>query len=219
MNEKLNSAEDALQRFSTPEAAEKYNQALVGTKKHTREMKALDLAIRDIPRGSRVLDFPCGTGRLYTLLQDRGFEVTAVDSSYHMAATARRNRKGPGIQGPGFAVSDVLKTAFCNDAFDAVICNRLFHHFYEAEIRRKALSELARISKGPVILSYYSTHCLDAFTFKFKNGLRGQNPTDRVPISPSVLAEDSKSAGLAVVREIPSRSIVSMQTYAVLGPL
>ncbi len=219
MNGQLNSAEDAIQRFSTREAAEKYNQALVGTKKHIREMKALEIAVGGIPRNSRVLDFPCGTGRLYPLLEEMGYQVTAVDSSYHMAAIARQNRQDPGAQGPGFAVSDVLKTAFCDNAFDAVICNRLFHHFYEKEIRRTALSELARISKGPIVISYYSTHCLDAVTFRIKNGLRKRNPTDRVPIPPSVLAQDARASGLNVVREIRSRSIVSMQTYAVLEPL
>jgi ubiquinone/menaquinone biosynthesis C-methylase UbiE len=219
MNEQLNSAEDAIQRFSTREAAQKYNQALVGTRKHTREMKALEIAVRGIPRDSRVLDFPCGTGRLNSLLEEKGYQVTAVDSSYHMAAIARQNRGSSADQSPGYAVSDVLKTAFCDDAFDAVICNRLFHHFYEKDIRRTALSELARISKGPVVISYYSTHCLDAVTFRIKNGLRGRKPTDRVPIPPSVLAEDARASGLNVVREIRSRSIVSMQTYAVLEPL
>ena len=54
----INSATDALERFSTEDAARKYNQALVGTRKDLREQKSIELALRDIPEGARVLDFP-----------------------------------------------------------------------------------------------------------------------------------------------------------------
>jgi ubiquinone/menaquinone biosynthesis C-methylase UbiE len=219
MNTDLNSAEDALQRFSTKEAAEKYNKALIGTKKHEREMAALAKALDYIPNGSSVLDFPCGTGRLYPMLFAKGFEVSAVDSSWHMASIARGNRSDePGSEEATerFAVSDVLKTAFADDAFDAVVCNRLFHHFFEPEIRRTAFTELNRISRKTVVVSYYSTHCIDSYTFKLKNKLRGRNPTDRVPIAPEVFSADAAAGGLKVVAEFASRSIISMQTYAVL---
>ena len=219
MNTDLNSAEDALQRFSTKEAAEKYNKALIGTKKHEREMAALAKALDYIPNGSSVLDFPCGTGRLYTMLASKGFEISAVDSSWHMASIARGNRpESSSSQGTlqQFAVSDVLKTAFADKSFDAVVCNRLFHHFFESEIRRAAFAELNRITRKSVIVSYYSTRCIDSYTFKLKNKLRGRNPTDRVPIPPEVFQEDAAAGGLKVVAEFASRSIISMQTYAVL---
>ena len=219
MTTDLNSAEDALQRFSTKEAAEKYNKALIGTKKHDREMAALAKALDYIPNGARVLDFPCGTGRLYPILIAKGFNVSAADSSWHMASIARKNRNDPPVlEGAleNFSVSDVLKTAFVTNAFDAVVCNRLFHHFFEPEIRRTALTELNRIAQKSLVVSYYSTRCLDSYTFKLKNKLRGRKPTDRVPIAPEVFAADAKAAGLKVVAKFASRSIISMQTYAVL---
>jgi SAM-dependent methyltransferase len=219
MNSDLNSAEDALQRFSTKEAAEKYNKALIGTKKHEREMAALSKALDYIPNGSSVLDFPCGTGRLYPKLFAKGFDIIAVDSSWHMASIARANRADQSTSQEsqeGFAVSDILKTAFADSAFDAVVCNRLFHHFFEPEIRRTAFYELHRIARKSVVVSYYSTRCIDSYIFKLKNKLRGRNPTDRVPIAPEVFAADAAASGLKVVAEFASRSIISMQTYAVL---
>ncbi len=54
------------------------------------------LAFRDLPaiinehvRGTRALDFGCGTGRSTRFLRELGFEVVGVDISEHMLAQAR----------------------------------------------------------------------------------------------------------------------------------
>lgn len=54
------------------------------------------LAFRDLPailrehaRGTRALDFGCGTGRSSRFLRDLGFEVTGVDIAAHMLERAR----------------------------------------------------------------------------------------------------------------------------------
>ena len=208
-----NSATDAKNRFGSRHAAEKYNQALVGTRKHQREGAALEKVLDHIKPGSTVLDFPCGTGRLYPQLSRRQFKITGADSSWHMADIARTNIGEDSVQ---FGVSDVLNTAFADNSFDAVICNRLFHHFFEPEIRQTALSELWRITRNVLIVSYYSDRCLDAYTFRMKNFLRGRSPTDRVPVPPEVFADDARAAGLKIIEEVQARPLVSMQTYAVL---
>lgn len=217
-----NSAADTLNRFSTEEAAQKYNNALVGTKKHLREESSVEQALQDVPANAHVLDFPCGTGRLSPLLHRLKFRVTCADSSFYMAALAREgiekhriNTSAESVRS-GYAVSNILKTAFIDDAFDAVVCNRLFHHFYEPHIRRQALAELRRICRGTLVVSYYTSLCLDAGVFVLKNKLRGQQPTDRVPISPQAFSADAQASGLKITKHIPSRPYVSMQTYALL---
>lgn len=212
-----NSATDALQRFSTEDAARKYNQALVGTRKDLREQKSIELALRDVPEGSRVLDFPCGTGRLTATLSRMNYLINSADSSWHMTKQARENSESHTITGGGYTVMDILNTAFKDDSFDAVICNRLFHHFFEPEIRRQALKELGRICSGTIIVSYFSTKCIDAMTFKLKHFLKGKKPRDRVPISPELFFREIEASGLKIQREIPSRPHVSMQTYVVLN--
>ena len=213
----MNSATEALQRFSTEDAAKKYNQALKGTRKDLREQKSIELAMRDVTEGARVLDFPCGTGRLTATLSRMNYLIISVDSSWHMTNQARENSESRLITGGGFSVMNILNTAFKDDSFDAVICNRLFHHFFEPAIRIQALKELCRICSGTIIVSYFSTKCIDAITFKLKHFLKGKQPRDRVPISPELFLREIESSGLKVLREIPSRPHVSMQTYIVLN--
>jgi len=55
-------------------------------------LPALDrLLLRDLPRGSRILDLCCGTGQLARRLTDRGFIVTGIDGSTEMLRLARKN--------------------------------------------------------------------------------------------------------------------------------
>lgn len=56
-----------------------------------RERRYVDLAVRDLPPGARVLDVGCGTGRpVARYLAGRGFRVVGVDSSAAMLDIARR---------------------------------------------------------------------------------------------------------------------------------
>ena len=73
-----------------------------------------------------------------------------------------------------FEVADVLDTGLADGQFDAVICNPLFHHFNQSEIRVAALRELSRISSDRLIISFFCSLSLDALTFHLQNLLRGE---------------------------------------------
>lgn len=213
------SAEETLARFDTPEAAAKYARSLVGTKSHERELRAIATALAGVPRGATVLDLPCGTGRLLATLLSWGYRVTEADSSPHMVERARELAKKQSLQisDEDFVVASVFETGFADDAFDAVVSNRLFHHFREPEVRRKALVELRRIARGPIVASFFSSRSADALIFRLRNALRGKKPMDRIPISPRLFEDDARAAGLRVVRWIAPRPWISKQCYAVLA--
>ena len=84
------SADEAVDRFNTPKAALKYYSAQTGTGMHRREVRCIRRALSEIESGSRVLDLPCGTGRLLPMLHESGYRVTEADSSPHMVDLARR---------------------------------------------------------------------------------------------------------------------------------
>ncbi len=137
----------AVRRFDSRSKAAEYGRSLSGTATHRREERCVRRALGVLPPGARVLDLPCGTGRLVPLLLTMGFRVTAADRSQHMLAAARKAQAGVARRPAGleFEFADVLDTGFPDDAFDGVLCNRLIHHFREAEARRAALRELRRI--------------------------------------------------------------------------
>ena len=99
---------------------------------------------------------------------DQGFRVTAADVSEAMVSIARTNIAASQSPTEGhlphvdFEVRDVMQTGYADNQFDAVVCNRLFHHFTESSTRLRALKELRRISRGPVIISFFNSFALDA---------------------------------------------------------
>ena len=213
------SADEALDRFNTAQAAAKYTRGLTDTPSHKREMRCIRAALRGVPSGARVLDLPCGTGRLLPELSGMGFVVTEADSSPHMIDQARAFAVARGVKVPDerFVVASVFETGFSADQFDATVCNRLFHHFFESDVRQRALRELRRITRGTIVVSFFSSRSFLGTLFGVRDRLRSRRATDRVPISPSTFARDAEAAGLKVTAWRATRPGVSKQCYAVLA--
>jgi 2-polyprenyl-3-methyl-5-hydroxy-6-metoxy-1,4-benzoquinol methylase len=213
------SYEAARSRFGTPDAAAIYATRLRGQRRDRVEQKCIAKALQTVPRGAKVLDLPCGTGRLLGLLVQSGFDVTEADSSPHMIEQARAlweelraNLPGPQPQ-VSFEVRDVMRSGYQDEAFDAVLCNRLLHHFTEPGTRTAALAELRRISRGPVIVSFFNSMALDALVLGIRSFLRRRTPTDRIPISMSQFLADAGKAGLELDQAFPTRWGISPQWY------
>jgi len=209
---------EVVEYFGTAAAADKYAGELWGTATHRRESRCVREGLAELPRGARVLDLPCGAGRLLPLLGEMGFAVMAADSSPHMVGKA----KEIAVSMPAaattidFVVTDVFKTSFADDEFDGVVCNRLLHHFREPEIRQAALAELGRLTKGPIVVSFFCNRALDSALFHVRNFVLRHTPTDRIPISLGRMREDVKHAGLRIERVLPARFGLSKQFYLVL---
>ncbi len=213
------SAAATTERFSTPQAADKYAGALDGTATHRREMRCILSALNGLPRGAKVLDLPSGTGRLMPELIERGFNLTAADVSPHMIEHTRAflEQRSIHLADERFVVASVFETGLPEGAFDATVCNRLLHHFYEADTRRKALAELRRITRGPIVASFFNSLTFDGGMFHVRDRLRAKRANDRVPIRPGVLEADARAVGLRVERWLSSRPWISKQCYAVLA--
>lgn len=123
--------------------------------KHRAEMRLVQRAMASVPRTHRVLDVPCGGGRVTLLLAQEGFAVTAADLSEAMLSITRENVAAAGLDCP-VVRQDIEALTFADRAFDTVISFRLFHHFPTPEIRQKAVTELCRVARKYVALSYFS---------------------------------------------------------------
>jgi ubiquinone/menaquinone biosynthesis C-methylase UbiE len=211
------------ERFNDEDVARDYvvKKNAPSTSKNRREMARIVKALAGLPEGSRVLDLPCGTGRLESMLLEKGFEVVAADYSAPMLGQARalhaRELADSSIgERLRFERQDVTKTTYADGEFDAVICNRLLHHYPEPAMRRMVLGELSRIFTDRLVLSYYDSFSLSTLRFRLRNRLRGKIPKDRIPIAYAEFRRDVESVGLRVLRKLPVRAGVSPQTYLVL---
>ncbi len=123
--------------------------------KHRAEMHLIDRAFTLIPKEASVLDAPCGGGRVLVHLAERGYTVTGADLSAAMVSIARENVASAGLPCV-VEQQDLERLGFADRQFDAVISFRLFHHFPTASIRQQVVTELCRVARHSVALSYFS---------------------------------------------------------------
>ena len=115
----------------------------------------VDRAFALVPKTHRVLDVPCGGGRIALRLARQGYRTAAGDLSDSMLAIARENVAKAGIECPVERL-DVEKLSFPDRQFDTIVNFRLFHHFPTSEIRQRVVPELCRVARKYVVLSYFS---------------------------------------------------------------
>jgi ubiquinone/menaquinone biosynthesis C-methylase UbiE len=210
-------------RFSRPSVAEVYPSEYGDNWRHRREKACILECVSHIPAGGKILDIPCGTARMTKLLVERGYRVTGADISDAMLARAienyatyqsERNGNAPAVR---FAVQDVLSTNFANDEFDGICCIRLFHHFAEADIRRRALCELRRICRGPIIVSFLNSFALDRFAYWIKALIKRRSPLHQLPIAFNTFAADVAASGLHIDRHVAAHWGISSRWFLVLN--
>jgi SAM-dependent methyltransferase len=119
------------------------------------------LAYRDLPailsryaRGTRALDFGCGTGRSTRFLRKLGFDVVGIDISAEMIRMARQLDP----QGRYIVVQDGKLSASVGDDYDLALAVFTFDNIPGAEHRVSLLSELrARLKSTGVMVLVDST--------------------------------------------------------------
>lgn len=109
------------------------------------------LAYRDLPgiialhvKGSRALDFGCGTGRSTRFLQSLGFRTIGVDVSEEMMKLARE--KDP--EGEYIRIEDGNLSQLEPDVFDLVLSAFTFDNIPGMERKVKRFGELGRLLKS-----------------------------------------------------------------------
>ena len=160
---------------------------------------------------SRILDLPCGTGRLSRLLYENGHNVVAADISLSMINVAR-GKTGMDSK-VEFVVCDAEKLPFSDGVFDCVVSLR-FMGFLPPQIRLKVLGEMSRVTTNWLILFHHNPSSLKGIFRRIKDRLRGK-VQEWYTIKPSDLEGELKAAGLSLARTKPILGKLA-ETYAVL---
>ncbi|MEO6725412.1 MAG: methyltransferase domain-containing protein, partial [Blastocatellia bacterium] len=103
--------------------SELYNQKHAFVFKYGEDL----LALLDAKPGERILDVGCGAGQLTAMIAATGAQVTGLDSSPEMIATARAAY--PEIN---FVIADAADFSFA-EQFDAIFSNAALHWVERAE--------------------------------------------------------------------------------------
>ena len=125
-------------------------RGLAGWYHNWRLRRLLNQAVQRLGPGNRVLDLPCGTGRIDGWLLRGSLQVVAADISKEMLDVARA--KNPSVPSRlRFVRVDASGLPFRSASVDAVICIR-FIHLLDRETRLSVLAELARVAKQCVVV-------------------------------------------------------------------
>ena len=181
--------------------------------KHNAEMRLVDRAFKFIPKNHRVLDLPCGGGRVTVHLGLQGYNMSSADLSDAMLAITRENVAKNKLKG-SVEKQDIEKLTYADKHFDTVISFRLFHHFPNPEIRQRAITELCRIARQYVALSYFSPASVTSVKRKLRVALGGR-ASDKHPTSLSEVEGYFAKAGFKLVKDFARTPLIHTLHVAV----
>jgi len=173
-----------------------------GRRTDRRERRAIERLLRRCAvRPGPWLDAPSGAGRMSDLLPA---EVVQVDRDRGMVA---------GIRVPGAlrVCASVHALPFADATFAGALCHRLLHHLPGRAERVRVLSELRRVTDGPILLSFFHSGSLQHVRRLLSRGVRRKPISGRCAVSLRVFLADLAAAGLRVRDCAPLAPFVSEQ--------
>jgi ubiquinone/menaquinone biosynthesis C-methylase UbiE len=168
--------------------------------------KAIDLASSMGSAIQSAIDIPCGTGRIFPLLFSNNIQVTGSDISHEMMQVARGKVRDVALS-MGFVRSDAEKLPFSDGSFDSVFSIRFLFHL-PTEVRRRALKEMARISRQWVIVDYRHKYTMK-YRLKRLKGRLGLSAKQYNRVSVEDISKDFDEAGLRLVKIFPTFPLFS----------
>lgn len=137
------------------------------------EMALIDRVFQHLPQDLRVLDLPCGGGRVSVHLARKGYQISGADNSEAMVGISRRFLAESGLNCP-VSRQDIEALSYAGGEFDAIICFRLFHHFPNPRLRQQAVSELCRVAGRYVAISYFSPLSVTSLKRRLRSAIGGR---------------------------------------------
>jgi ubiquinone/menaquinone biosynthesis C-methylase UbiE len=183
--------------------AESYDDArfsrLSGRVFNDLEKRCVARAFAEIPKSSRVLDLPCGTGRLAEPLLEAGFSVIGVDISASMLEQASLRLKRFESRFTSY-VCDVHEMPARPERFGAALCARVLMHFpLDGQIA--FLKAVAAVTQGSVVFTQSLSTPYQQIRRRVKRMI-GNPPSATYPIMESELRQLLDDAGLVEARRI-----------------
>jgi SAM-dependent methyltransferase len=167
-----------------------------------RERAALRRLLRAVPvgDGGLWLDVPSGAGRLTEELPGPALQVDR-DLAMLRACPGQRPR----------VCASAVALPFRDGAFAGALCHRLLQHIPTPAERIAILTELARVTRGPVVVSFFDAHSLQHGRRVLRRAT-GKPRSGRGAITRAELCRELQQAGLRAVAFAPLWRFVAEQT-------
>lgn len=154
--------------------------------------------IAALPQGAAVVDVPCGNGRMTQLANRSDLHVLALDFNQSMLK-AMAGRVGT-HRVAGRARADITALPLAADSIDLFINMRLMHHIPDRGTQVQMYRQIARVTRGEVVTSFWTTHCWRHLRKRILGKrMRG------CPVAPNHFRSVCAEAGLTVRQILPVR--------------
>ncbi len=190
----------------------KYEKQLHKRLSDRREKSLLGSLLARTGTSERVLDVPCGAGRLSPVIARHARRLYEVDYSREMLKLCRKNAVG---YTPFAAAASAFQLPFGDRTFDLVVSIRLSHHIPEHEARKDHIRELLRASRRYVLLTFFGEESL-------KNQLRnlyrrlGGKKRPKHTLSRVEVSQVAQAAGFRVVASKSISTVFSGHHFTLL---
>ncbi len=189
---------------------------VLGRLKNWRDQRLVEKAVRHAGHVERILDVPCGTGRLLRSLASRVPHSVGADISLDMIQFSRLPTPVKG--GPKglleYVQCDAKYLPFSNDSFDVVVSGRFLHHLFHlprAE-RVQVMREFARVSRKWVLGDFNIQYGLKYYINRLRSTLVGKPLKSQRMAAGKVFGELAQ-AGLQVEQVYPISWFASEKWY------
>jgi ubiquinone/menaquinone biosynthesis C-methylase UbiE len=212
-NEQSTSYQGEYQRIDRAAAYNlSYRQRLLKRSSTQREFKLIRQHIERVGPSRIILDLPCGGSRLTPAFADSAALVIEADIAHGQVLFGRAESS---VATPRvWMTASAFHIPLRDGSVDGTVCVRLSHHLPTAAERERLLTELLRVSRRFVIMTFFDHHSL-------KNVLRRlRRPFDRKPpkmtMTKARVAELAHERGARLVAAPPLSRIGSGHRYALI---
>jgi len=190
-----------------------YRQHLLKRQSTQREFQLIKQHVERVGRSRIILDLPCGGSRLTPAFADAAELVIEADIAHGQLLFGRAESSvaTPRI----WMTASAFHIPLRDGGVDGTVCVRLSHHLPTAAERERLLTELLRVSRRFVIMTFFDHHSL-------KNLLRRlRRPFDRQPpkmtMTTKRVAELARERGARLIAAPPLSRIGSGHRYALIA--
>jgi len=170
---------------------------------YRREREALGELLGGIGPLAISLDLPSGTGRFSDILAKSADHVTLADASAAMLEVAQEDLSHLNAS---YLKTDAQQIDLADGSVDLVFCHRFLHHFDNVSARSRILTELVRVSRRYVVLSYYSRGPRKHLRWLLRRALLLTGAADR-PLTLEQFHRETSAAGLHLVCQLTLRKL------------
>lgn len=178
----------------------------------SREYRILERHLGSQPHSSTLLDIPSGGGRLSPRLAP--YTDLLIEADIGLGQVMYGRDQHDGADDRIWMTASAFHIPFRDASVDGVVCCRLCHHLPTAGERERLLTELLRVARRFVIMTFFDHHSVKNLIRRARRPFDGKPP--KMTMTVARVDELARAHGARLVAEPPLSRLFSGHRYALI---